>query len=190
MRNYITKACCVTTAWFGRFSARTSLQTAANARRYVNMRKGMKSIYFILFLFICGCANSPHEPIKVQTKAGDGAPNFDMNFMRKKMAEMQAMSINTKYKNKKCNKIDGIVQAVSMSPEDYCKNALFGCSETRKPKTRLYCMGTSISDCYENKLWLTENPGLKFAKEIPYKKHTSSTERIDGNLVSNVCVFW
>ena len=30
----ITKACCVTTAWFGRFSARSSLQTAANARRY------------------------------------------------------------------------------------------------------------------------------------------------------------
>jgi hypothetical protein len=39
MMNYliiknITKACCLTTAWFGRFSARTSLQTASNARRY------------------------------------------------------------------------------------------------------------------------------------------------------------
>jgi len=39
MMNYlkiknITKACCLTTAWFGRFFARSSLQTAANAKRY------------------------------------------------------------------------------------------------------------------------------------------------------------
>jgi hypothetical protein len=33
IKSNITKACCVTTAWFGRFSARASLQTAANARR-------------------------------------------------------------------------------------------------------------------------------------------------------------
>ena len=36
--NHITKACCVTTAWLGRFSARASLQTAANAKRYVQSK--------------------------------------------------------------------------------------------------------------------------------------------------------
>ena len=33
--NYITIACCDATSWLGQFSARISLQTAANAKRYV-----------------------------------------------------------------------------------------------------------------------------------------------------------